>query len=112
MACTLPGWSARGDSHSRRIAADRLILRNILRLAQETSDPIAYANLVQKYGSCCLRLCKLLRKARPSSGRIKTWVWKEIEGYLDSVREWWKKQPPIMVPGWTGPWPPPGPPPS
>jgi hypothetical protein len=107
-----PDGAVKDERLMRRIAADRLILRNILRVAQKTSDPLAYANLVQKYGRHCLGLCKLLRKARPASGRIEAWVRKEFDAFVASIDEYMRKQPPIMVPGWTGPIPPPGPTPT
>ena len=43
------------------IARERLVLRGLKRVALETDDPTHYANLLQKYGRGCMRLCRLLR---------------------------------------------------
>ena len=56
------------------IARDRLILRNLKKVALETDDPTHYANLVLKYGRGCMRLCSLLKQARPEPGRLLAWL--------------------------------------
>jgi hypothetical protein len=56
------------------IARNRLILCNLKRLAEETSNPLEYIRYLQKYGAGCSRLCKQLRKTRPEEGRLAGWV--------------------------------------
>jgi integrase len=94
---------------SRCIARERLILYNLKVLAEETEDPHYYAYLLQKYGQCCSRLCRLLRRARPEPGRIWQWTEMKIEEWKAREWEYWRSQSPTMVEGWTGPVPGPGP---
>jgi hypothetical protein len=99
----------RVQDHLRRaIARNRLVMRNIKRLAEETEDPLEYAGLLQKYALCCSRLCRLLRQARPEPGRIAAWNERQLQDWARRQLEWWRQQPPIMVEGWTGPIPGPG----
>ncbi len=69
------------------IAVDRLLLRNFERRALETTDPLEYARLLHFYGAGCLRLCKLLRQARPQQGRIQAYVERLLAQILADERE-------------------------
>ncbi len=79
-------WDEQEDlQHS--IASDRLILRNLKRQALAANDPKTFANLLQKYGRGCMRLCELLRRARPKPGRIQTYVERLLALVLADERE-------------------------
>jgi integrase len=56
------------------IACDRLVLRNLKRLAEETDDPLEYVRYLQKYGAGFTRLCKMVRGSRHEEGKIARWV--------------------------------------
>jgi hypothetical protein len=105
------GWAEEANPEDSRkvhslelsIARDRLILRNLKRMAEETDDPHDYARLVQQYGRGCMRLCRQIKEARPQPGRIKALLDGAIREAQQEAQEYWRSQPPPMVPGWKGP---------
>jgi hypothetical protein len=69
------------------IARDRLILRNLKRLAEETDDPLEYVRYLQQYGVCFTRLCKMVRTTGHEEGKIARWVEGLLAKYSADERE-------------------------
>jgi integrase len=87
------------------IARNRLILRNLKQQAQATDNPLTYGHLVEHYCSSCNRLVKQLKKRRPAPGKIKALLEEALREARQATLEYWRSQPPPMVPGWDGPTP-------
>jgi integrase len=69
------------------VAGDRLVLRNLKRVALESTEPKAFAHLVEKYGAGCMHLSRLLKFTGPEPGKLCAWVEGILGKALADLRE-------------------------